>query len=193
MGLALVKRLVEMHGGSVSAKSAGPGRGARFAIRLPVVAAAPSIIPEAVGPAAKPDLHMLLVDDNHDAREMLATLLALKGYRVTQAADGLSAVQAALQARPDIALIDIGLPDIDGHEVARRLRLSKHGRELILIALTGFGQFQDQQLARGAGFDLHLIKPVEADALESALAQLRAVKSDKAKVVNLAAGPVDGP
>jgi signal transduction histidine kinase/ActR/RegA family two-component response regulator len=174
IGLALVRRLVELHGGSVSATSAGPDRGAQFTVRLPSVSA-PSMVLRKGVPAAKSKLTMLVVDDNSDAREMLATLLTLMGHSVTQAGDGLATLEAAAQGGgPDVAFIDIGLPDMDGYEVARRLRLTEHGRQIILIALTGYGQFQDRQRAEEAGFDLHLTKPVDADVLESVLNQVSA-------------------
>ncbi|MGQ0526209.1 MAG: ATP-binding protein [Betaproteobacteria bacterium] len=179
IGLALVRRLVELHGGSVSAASPGPDCGAQFTVRLPTVSA-PSMVSQKSAAAAKSRLNMLVVDDNSDAREMLATLLTLMGHSVTQAGDGLATLEAVAQSGPDVAFVDIGLPDIDGYEVARRLRLTERGGQLILIALTGYGQFQDRQRAKEAGFDLHLTKPVDADVLESVLNQVsaRVIASD---------------
>jgi signal transduction histidine kinase len=165
IGLSLVRRLVELHGGGVSATSEGTGNGSCFEIRLPWVE--PSVHSEAparidAGPA-KPTV--LLIEDNDDGREMMATMLASFGYPVLQARDGLEGVKMALAECPGVALVDIGLPGIDGYEVARRLRRESATRELRLIAVTGYGLAEDQRRVLEAGFDLHMVKPVDVAAL----------------------------
>jgi signal transduction histidine kinase len=171
IGLSLVRRLVELHGGAVSATSPGTGSGSTFEIRLPRVE--PAMLPETQAQAdagpAKPTV--LLIEDNDDGREMMATMLASYGYPVLQARDGLEGVQIALAERPGVALVDIGLPGIDGYEVARRLRSEPGTRELRLIALTGYGLAEDQRRGIEAGFDLHMVKPVDVAALLAQLAE----------------------
>ncbi|QJE02725.1 response regulator [Massilia forsythiae] len=169
IGLSLVRRLVELHGGSVSARSPGPNGGSTFEIRLPraqaaVQAAAPAPAQPAGG---KPTV--LLIEDNEDGREMMAIMLSSYGYTVLQSADGLQGVELAQASLPDVALVDIGLPGIDGYEVARRLRREAATRGIRLIALTGYGLAEDQRRVLEAGFDRHLVKPVDLAAL---LAQL---------------------
>jgi signal transduction histidine kinase len=169
IGLALVRRLAELHGGSVSAHSDGAGLGSTFIIRLPraqpVAAPAPSV---ASGiDSGKPTV--LLIEDNEDGREMMATMLDTFGYSVRQAADGLQGVQMAHLTVPDVALVDIGLPGIDGYEVARRLRQEADTRHIKLIALTGYGLADDQRRVLEAGFDMHLVKPVDINELLEAI------------------------
>ncbi|MGB9110315.1 MAG: response regulator, partial [Telluria sp.] len=169
IGLSLVRRLVELHGGSVSATSEGSGNGSTFEIRLPRTEPAEAPDPKA-GPvlaAAKPTV--LLIEDNDDGREMMATMLGSYGYPVLQAGDGLEGVRLAMSELPDVALVDIGLPGIDGYEVARRLREHGATREIRLIALTGYGLAEDQRRVLEAGFDLHMVKPVDLAALLSQL------------------------
>ncbi|MFL6657558.1 MAG: response regulator [Massilia sp.] len=169
IGLALVRRLVELHGGSVTAHSDGAGAGSTFQIRLPravPVALAPREAP-ALPESAKPTV--LLIEDNEDGREMMATMLDACGYQVKQAADGLQGVQMAAAHGPDVALVDIGLPGIDGYEVARRLRTHATTRGIKLIALTGYGLAEDQRRVREAGFDMHLVKPVDINQLLEAI------------------------
>jgi len=165
IGLSLVRRLVELHGGSVSATSDGTGAGSVFEMRLPRVEAAqlPELPTSIDAGVTKPTV--LLIEDNDDGREMMATMLASYGYPVLQARDGLEGVRVALTERPGVALVDIGLPGIDGYEVARRLRCDPETRELRLIALTGYGLAEDQRRVLEAGFDLHLVKPVDLTAL----------------------------
>ena len=173
VGLALVKRLTEMHGGSVAATSAGPGRGATFTVRLPAVL--PPAQP-AASPDAAPQLQprrVLIVEDNDDARQMLHEALAYGGHDVREARDGTSGLALAAESRPDVALIDIGLPDLDGYEVARRLRAAPGGRRMGLIAITGYGQAEDQRRAYEAGFDAHLTKPVAPERLRQVMAGLQ--------------------
>jgi len=175
VGLALVKRLTEMHGGSVAGESAGPGQGATFTVRLPAVqppsAAAAPVAPE-IAPRTKP-CRVLIVEDNDDTRQMLHETLAFGGHEVREARDGASGLALAAEARPDVALIDIGLPDLDGYEVARRLRAAPGGRRIGLIAITGYGQSEDQRRAYEAGFDAHLTKPVAPERLKQVMAGLR--------------------
>ncbi len=171
IGLSLVRRLVELHGGSVSAHSEGSGQGSTFTIRLPrtEAALAPQAPQQTLGDnSGKPSV--LLIEDNEDGREMMATMLAAHGFPVTQAADGLQGVAAAAASLPAAALVDIGLPGIDGYEVARRLRKDPATRGIRLIALTGYGLAEDQRRVLEAGFDQHLVKPVGMDQLLEALA-----------------------
>lgn len=174
IGLALVKRLTEMHGGSVTAASEGPGRGSVLTVRLPAIAA--SAKPSARRAWSRPAgaLRILVVEDNDDARRMLSAALAHEGHDVREAVDGNSALAAAAQMRPHVALIDIGLPDVDGYEVARRLRAADSEQHAALIALTGYGQAEDQRRALEAGFDAHLTKPVSAELLIRALGAVTA-------------------
>jgi signal transduction histidine kinase len=172
IGLSLVRRLVELHGGSVSAYSDGTSSGSSFVIRLPRIEPAVSTSAAARAPsadAAKPTV--LLIEDNDDGREMMATMLDAYGYSVVQAADGLAGVQAANDSVPDVALVDIGLPGIDGYEVARRLRERSETSQIRLIALTGYGLAEDQRRVLEAGFDLHLVKPVDIRLLLEALGE----------------------
>jgi len=168
IGLTLVRTLVELHGGSVSAHSAGPGQGSEFVVRLPLAAPMEATAP-APPSAPSPTRQMLIVEDNGDARDMLRICLELEGHRVDTAADGIRGVEAALAKRPEIALIDIGLPGLDGYEVARRIRQTL-GHGITLIALTGYGQGQDRRRASEAGFDAHLVKPVDPEDLSRMLA-----------------------
>jgi signal transduction histidine kinase/two-component SAPR family response regulator len=179
IGLALVRRLVEMHGGSVSAHSEGPGRGSEFVICLPLMT--PAVLP-AVGDqltaeyqAARPQHRRILVaDDNLDALESLAALLALNGHEVHRAQDGAAALQAAMRHRPEVIFLDIGMPQMDGYEVARRIRAHEWGKELLLIAVTGWGQESDRQRSFAAGFDFHLVKPVDLEKLNQLLSKVSA-------------------
>jgi two-component system CheB/CheR fusion protein len=173
VGLALVKRLTEMHGGTVSAASTGRGRGATFTIRLPAVLAPAARAPRLEDGLVVPPRRVLIVEDNDDARQMLHEVLAYNGHDVREARDGASGLALAAQSTPDIALIDIGLPDIDGYEVARRLRASPGGRRMGLVAITGYGQAEDQRRAYEAGFDAHLTKPVATERLKQVMAGLQ--------------------
>jgi signal transduction histidine kinase len=166
IGLSLVRRLVELHGGSVEAHSDGTSSGSTFTLRLPGAARqAASMAPcLPLAPAsARPTV--LLIEDNDDGREMMATMLEAWDYTVLQAADGLSGVELARTSVPQVALIDIGLPGIDGYEVARRLRQMDATAAIKMIALTGYGLAEDQKRVLEAGFDLHLVKPVDMGAL----------------------------
>jgi signal transduction histidine kinase len=179
IGLALVRQLVEMHGGRVSAHSAGPNKGSEFVIRLPlrdVHARDPSHGSAAgngtVQATARRGHRILLADDNRDALDSLATLLQCDGYEVHTAADGAEAFALAAECRPDVMLLDIGMPKLDGYEVARRVRAEPWGKGTVLIALTGWGQDEDRRRSREVGFDNHLVKPLDPDKLSAMLAKL---------------------
>jgi CheY-like chemotaxis protein len=173
IGLTLVKRLVELHGGTVSAWSPGPDQGSEFVVRLPrlVDPAAPALRDDPTEPA--PARHVLIVEDNHDAREGLRLLLESWGHRVEEAADGERGVEQALESRPDVALIDVGLPGLDGYDVARKIRGGPDGKRIRLVAVTGYGQPEAVQRAHEAGFTTHLVKPLDPDALRRLLADAR--------------------
>jgi two-component system, sensor histidine kinase len=172
IGLSLVRKLVELHGGSVHASSDGLANGSSFVIRLPRIEAPhmPTLAPrDAAHGASKP--RVLLIEDNDDGREMMASMLGAYDFTVHQAADGLAGVAAACANPSDVALVDIGLPGIDGYEVARRLRKNPETRNMRLIALTGYGLAEDQRRVLEAGFDLHLVKPVDLRLLLDALGE----------------------
>ena len=174
VGLALVKNLVKMHGGSVQALSAGPGHGSEFIVRLPLTSAPTSAAaPKAKRPSGSvaSSHRVLVVDDNVDAAHSLALLLRSTGHEVQTSHDGVAALESAAAWRPDVVLLDIGLPRMDGYEVARRLRKDLHLQEALLIALTGYGQEEDRKLSQEAGFDAHLTKPIEIADLERLLAR----------------------
>ena len=174
IGLALVRNLVEMHGGGVSARSEGPGKGSEFEVRLPLLRS-PQLQHDAV-PASKQPIHqrILVVDDNRDAADSLAALLGLAGATVEVAYDGPQALQVAERFRPKVAVLDLGMPGMNGLDLARRLREGDTDDECTLIALTGWGQASDRELTRSAGFSHHLTKPVDFDAMQSLLASLPA-------------------
>ena len=175
VGLTLARRLVDMHAGELTASSAGPGRGSEFRIALPALTTAP--IRQAAPPlqpaasAAKPPaaLRVLVVDDHVDATRALRRLLLVMGHEVTIAHDGKSGIEMASRDRPDVILLDIGLPQMDGYSVARHLRSLPHFVTTRIIALTGYSAEEARQNVRRAGFDQHLVKPVDADELEAAL------------------------
>jgi signal transduction histidine kinase len=169
IGLTLVRRLAELHGGSASARSAGAGLGSEFRVHLPAVEAPAATAEDArIAPPPKPR-DVLLVEDNADAAEMLRGLLELGGHRVRIARDGVEALEALRREPPDIALVDLGLPRMDGYELVRRARLSINGRRPLFVALTGYGLEEDRRRALEAGFDHHLVKPVDARELERVL------------------------
>ena len=170
IGLSVVKRLIEMHGGNVTAASDGPGRGATFEIRLPLAAAQEQAVEDARR-EAPPKRRVLVVDDNADAANTLAMLLNLDGHEVRAVYSARTALKAVQGFEPDVVLLDIGLPEMDGYEVARRIREEPMFTGLRLVALTGYGQAEDKQRTRAAGFDDHLVKPVEMRALQEALAR----------------------
>jgi PAS domain S-box-containing protein len=173
IGLTLVRRLVELHGGTVQASSEGPGTGSVFTVRLPAVhppaehAAARSA---GRAPECQPR-RVLIVEDNDDAREMLRVLLTHDGHEVHEALDGPGGLQAALTLQPDIALVDVGLPGLDGYALARSLRAHPNGQRVLLVALTGYGQPEDRRRGEEAGFDAHVVKPVDPGQLARLLAR----------------------
>jgi CheY-like chemotaxis protein/anti-sigma regulatory factor (Ser/Thr protein kinase) len=177
LGLTIVRNLVERHGGTVSAHSDGPGAGTEFVVRLPranvsvgpdVAAAVESASESAISPSDAA-LRILVVDDSVDGAEMLAAALSAKGYKTRVAFDAPSALRIAVEFRPAIAFLDIGLPVMDGYELAARLRGLPELNGIRLFALTGYGQESDRQKTRDAGFDHHFIKPVDLDAIEAVL------------------------
>ena len=174
IGLTLVRRLVELHGGSIEARSGGHGLGSEFVVRLPAIAIPPAqeLPPsngEGRGIVAPKGRRILVVDDNKDSATSMGRLLGMLGHEIRTAHDGQAAVDAAAAFRPDVILLDIGLPILNGYEAARRIRGQPFGKEMILIALTGWGQEDDRRRSKEAGFDLHLVKPVDPDALEKLL------------------------
>jgi CheY-like chemotaxis protein len=169
VGLALVKRLVELQGGTVAAASGGPGRGARFSVRLPALDAPSQAALAQSEPKSRNRVRVLVVEDNDDARRMLCASLALNGHHVREVRDGASGIELAAQGLEQAVLIDVGLPDMTGYEVARRIRSGVNGSRLVLVALTGYGQPQDRRLSIEAGFDAHLVKPVSIEQIERVL------------------------
>jgi signal transduction histidine kinase len=175
IGLTLVKRLVEMHGGNVEARSEGAGRGSEFVVRLPMVLAAPQATLSAHSPAqpAKSEAsprRILVVDDNRDGAASLAMMLRIMGNKVQIAHDGLEAVKAAEAFLPNVVLLDIGLPKLNGYDAARQIRSHDWGRDMVLIAITGWGQDEDKRRSLEAGFDFHIVKPVNPAELERLVA-----------------------
>lgn len=169
LGLGLVKRLIEMHSGSVHATSDGPGQGACFEMRVAVSSARRTRARTPDGVPVDRSLRAVVCDDAADLRELVADLLRLRGHTVTVVEDGPSAVDIVCREKPDVALIDIGLPEMDGYEVARQIRLRLTDAQPRLIAMTGYGQAQDRATAFEAGFDAHIVKPASADKILRAL------------------------
>jgi CheY-like chemotaxis protein len=175
IGLALVRALVEMHGGQVEARSDGPDRGSEFIVCLPLVTGL-----RRAGPPqsdSKPSdvlsqRRLLVVDDNRDAADSLGLLLKFLGADVQVVYDGPAALEAVETFRPEVAFVDIGMPDMDGHEVARRIHQKPETRDITLIALTGWSQAEDRRRTSSAGFDFHLIKPADLNALQALLVSL---------------------
>lgn len=177
--MCLVKRLVERHGGSVEAKSGGLGQGSEFVVRLPIVVEQTySRQMSDDGDQATPtsDLRILVVDDHRDVAESFAMILTLMGNNVHMAYDGEEAVTAAREFEPHVVLCDIGLPKLNGYEACRQMKAQAWDKNMILIAVTGWGQANDRRNARQAGFDDHLVKPVDPQALMKLLAKLESVK-----------------
>ncbi len=171
IGLSVVQRLVEMHGGQVRARSEGLGKGSAFEIRLPCIQAPRA--PEAGAERLSiPRKRVLIVDDNVDSADSLAMVLKFDGHETERVYTAYDALERTISFNPDVVLLDIGLPEIDGYEVALRLRALPGFERLRLVALTGYGQPEDRARTRAAGFDAHLVKPVEFPALERAIAGL---------------------
>jgi CheY-like chemotaxis protein len=182
IGLTLVRRIVELHGGTVEAHSEGLGEGSRLVVRLPLLedGAAEDLTAAQGFDLDDGRLHVLVVEDHRDAAETLVELLRLQGYSARIAADGPEAVAAARELRPDVALLDLGLPGLDGFEVARRLRALPELAGITLVALSGYGREEDRRRAREAGIDHHLVKPVDLDALQALLGEVAARKGEQA-------------
>ena len=185
IGLSLVQRLVELHGGTVTASSV-PGQGSNFVLRLPLLVrsvtelavGASATLSAPLGPSAPPagGCRVLLVDDNVDASQTLAVLLEMSGHAVQVACDGLSAIDAAIQYRPEVVLLDIGLPGLDGYQVAQRIRQQAGLDGVVLIALTGYGRDTDRERSKQAGFDHHLVKPASIEQIEEILRGVAAAR-----------------
>jgi CheY-like chemotaxis protein len=182
IGLTLVRTIVEMHGGSISVKSEGHGRGCTFLVRLPSASAgtaeaspddSTSRQDAALSPpAADRSQRVLVVDDNEDAARMLGMVIGLMGHEVRTAADGSEGCQVADEFRPHVIFMDIGMPRMNGHEAARYIRSQAWGREICLVALTGWGQPDDKDVAAQAGFDHHLTKPADLDDVQKILSEI---------------------
>lgn len=176
IGLALVKKLVELHGGSVQAHSDGLGQGSEFVVRLPIDITSERLPDESeFRPASQTvsGLRLLVVDDNRDAADTLAIMLQVLGNELHTVYDGDAAIKAAADFQPDVMLLDIGLPKLNGYEVARKIREESWGKEIFLIAVTGWGQDIDRERSKAVGFDDHMVKPVETTSLIKVLAGLR--------------------
>jgi PAS domain S-box-containing protein len=185
IGLTLVKRLVEMHGGSIEPRSAGEGMGSEFVVRLPVMEREAVVVESTVAAESglnaaesetrgesQPQRRVLIVDDNRDSADSLSMLLEITGNKTYVAHDGVEAVGAVEKYRPQVVLLDIGLPKLDGHEVCRRIREQPWGKNIVVIALTGWGQADDRRKSQAAGFNGHLVKPVDYDKLLELLGEL---------------------
>ena len=172
VGLSLVNWIVEHHDGSVSVHRAGPDHGSEFTLRLPLVEQPQTApLPPPQSPALPRRHKLVVVEDHADSREMLQTLLELDGYTVLTAADGLAGLELIERERPDVAILDIGLPKLDGYELARRIRQELGLGEMFLIALTGYGQAKDREAVAAAGFNEHLVKPFQPQELARAIQQ----------------------
>jgi signal transduction histidine kinase len=176
IGLSLAKSILELHGGTIEAKSEGPGKGSEFLVRLPLADpeaqdAEGADEDEDVGQPARQSVgqRIVVAEDNSDALYVMAVMLRMKGHEVETAADGAEALEKVRAHRPDVALLDIGMPGLDGYEVARGIRREPWGGEMLLVAMTGWGRDEDKRLAEEAGFDMHLTKPVHVEELEEIL------------------------
>src|SRR5580658_3929068 len=176
IGMTLAKRLVEMHGGSITANSRGIGRGSSFEVRLtldmPAQASEPVVAETVAMSTPRSSVRVLIVDDNRDGAQSLALMLDLEGHEVRTAADGFEALEIGEEFQPNVVLLDIGMPGIDGYETARRLRTRPWAQSALLCAQTGWGQEDDKRRARSAGFDRHLVKPVDPEELNRILAEV---------------------
>jgi CheY-like chemotaxis protein/anti-sigma regulatory factor (Ser/Thr protein kinase) len=176
IGLTLVRRLAEMHGGAVEVSSEGPGKGSEFIVRIPVLKEAQQYSGDRSSDTAAVSgskRRILVVDDNRDAAESLAMMLKLIGSETRTAADGLAAVEVAETYRPEMILMDIGLPKLNGYDACRRIREQPWSNGMVMVALTGWGQEEDRRRSQEAGFDHHLVKPVDMEKLAKLLAQVR--------------------
>jgi CheY-like chemotaxis protein len=175
IGLTLVRSLIELHGGRVAAQSAGLGHGSEFVVALPTAASSAKLAPHPAADGSRdvqlPRRRILVVDDKRSNAQSLEVLLRALGQEVYTAYDGKEALEMAREHRPDVILLDIGLPIIDGYEVARRCREQPELQQTTLVAMTGYGQDSDRQRSHEAGFDAHLVKPVDLDNLLQLLSQ----------------------
>jgi CheY-like chemotaxis protein len=192
IGLTLVKRLIEMHGGSIEARSEGPGQGSEFIIRLPALiesklAAGNNPAGQKKKASTPSALRILVVDDNRDAAATLSMLLRIIGNEVRTAYNGLEGFTLASEFRPQVVLLDLGLPGMNGYQVARRIRQQEWGKGIVLIAVTGWGQERDRQTARESGFDHHMVKPVDPSKLMELLGSLEETVSAHAAQADLPA------
>jgi len=169
IGLSIVKRLVEMHAGSVEVKSEGHGTGSEFIVRLPVVLSVVQPQSEEQRSNASGCRRILVVDDNRDAAKSLAIMLRVMGNQSKTANDGLEALEVAAAFQPDLILLDIGMPKLNGYDTARQIRQQSWGKYVVLVALTGWGQEDDRRKSQEAGFDLHMVKPIQLQDLEKLL------------------------
>jgi CheY-like chemotaxis protein len=186
VGLTVARRLVELHGGSISASSDGHGKGSTFTVRIPLSAAQPQTSEDlsargAESPVSSSPLRILVADDNRDAAESLAALLRMVGHEVRIAYDGVEAVGVASKYRPDAVVLDIGMPKMNGYDVATKLRAEATGKDMTIIVVSGWEQEADKQRSRESGIDHHLVKPLEPSSL------LRVLASNKRGKIRLAA------
>lgn len=191
IGLTLVKHLVELHGGTVAATSRGPGSGSLFTVRFPAVSPRRGTDPVPDAPPLSRPRRVLVVEDQPDARDVLRLALQLAGHEVFDAADGPLGIETASRCQPDVAIIDIGLPGCDGYEVARQVRRTPDGQTIFLVALTGYGQPEDRRRAEEAGFDLHLVKPIDPAVLNALLSEGRSRYTDYGEQPTLAEAEKD--
>jgi PAS domain S-box-containing protein len=174
IGLSIAKRIAEMHGGTVEAHSEGAGRGSEFVVRIPTIEARREAPARPSADVASPPSRrrVLVVDDNTDAAESLAALLAIGGHETRLAHDGLQAVEEAKAFQPDVVFLDIGMPELDGHETARRIREQPWGKDMVLVALTGWGQVEDRRRSKEAGFNHHLVRPADPAVVAKLISSL---------------------
>jgi signal transduction histidine kinase/ActR/RegA family two-component response regulator len=174
IGLTLVQRLVALHGGTIEAASEGPGRGSVFTVRLPcVVSPTDESMPPSISPMTVTPRRIVLIEDNRDVRNGLRTVLELSGHEVHDAEDGPTGIAMALRLQPDVVLVDIGLPGLDGYHVAREIRSAAKGHSMLLVAITGYGRPEDRRRGEEAGFDSYLVKPVDAQRLAEVFSKVR--------------------
>jgi CheY-like chemotaxis protein len=182
VGLTLSRTLVGLHGGRLRASSDGPGTGATFEVELPLVTSVSARTPVPVAMPHLAEQRIVVADDNVDSAESLAALLTLAGHSVFVAHDGMAAVRLTRALRPTVVILDLGMPIVDGYEAAQQIRADAGGADPVLIALSGFGQAADRARSSEAGFDMHLVKPVDPGEIESLLAQAIAGRSSPARV-----------
>ena len=177
IGLTLVKRIVQMHGGTIEADSAGIGKGSEFRVRFPALLESTGPVVDMIEPQAHATaLRILVVDDNRDGADSLAMMLRVLGNDTRTAYDGEEAVAAAAEYRPEVVLLDIGMPKLNGYEACRRIREQPFGKDVVVIAQTGWGQDEDRQRSRAAGFDHHMVKPLDPVAVTTLLADLEPMR-----------------